>query len=101
MTAGERGGRFLDELARRVVLGALTICVVLDPGCLVLGGEIGRAGGAELAGRVAARLADVSPVPTEVRPAEVPGSAVLAGAVLIALDAAQNDLFGPPVPATS
>jgi hypothetical protein len=49
---------------------------------------------------VAARLAQLSPVRTEVRPAEVAGSAVLAGAVLTALDAAHADLFGPPVPAS-
>jgi predicted NBD/HSP70 family sugar kinase len=100
LAAGQRGTRFLDELATRIALGALAICVVLDPGCLVLGGEIGRAGGRELADRVAARLAERSPVPTEVRAAEVPGSAVLAGAVLTALDAAHADLFGPPVMAT-
>jgi predicted NBD/HSP70 family sugar kinase len=99
LDAGERGARFLDELADDVALGALAICVVLDPGCLVLGGEIGRAGGPELAGRVAARLAELSPVRTQVRAAEVPGSAVLAGAVLTALDAAHADLYGPPVPA--
>jgi predicted NBD/HSP70 family sugar kinase len=98
--AGERGARFLDELAGNVVLGVQAVCVVLDPGCVVLGGEVGRAGGPELAARVAARLRALSPLPTEVRAAEVPGSAVLAGAVLTALDAAQADLFGPPVSAT-
>jgi len=100
LAAGQRGTLFLDELATSIALGALAICVVLDPGCLVLGGEIGRAGGRELAGRVAARLAGRSPGPTEVRAAEVPGSAVLAGAVLTALDAAHADLFGPPVSVT-
>jgi predicted NBD/HSP70 family sugar kinase len=97
--AGRPGERFLDELAGNVAVGAAAICVVLDPGCLVLGGEVGRAGGPALAERVAARLAGISPVHTEVRAAEVPGSAVLAGAVLIAQDAAQADLFGPRVPA--
>jgi predicted NBD/HSP70 family sugar kinase len=96
--AGERGRRFLDALAANVALGALAICVVVDPGFLVLGGEVGRAGGQELAGRVAARLAELSPLRTEVRAAEVRGSAVLAGAVLTALDAAHRDLYGPPLP---
>jgi predicted NBD/HSP70 family sugar kinase len=100
LIAGERGGRFLDELADRVAIGALAICVVLDPGCLVLGGEVGRAGGRALADRVAARLAKLSPLRTEVRAGEVPGSAVLAGAVLTALDAAYAYLFGPPVSAS-
>jgi predicted NBD/HSP70 family sugar kinase len=94
LTAGPRGDRFLDELADHVALGAQAICLVLDPGCLVLGGEVGRAGGRQLADLVAARLAELSPLPTEVRPAQVPGSAVLAGAVLTALDAVHADLFG-------
>lgn len=37
---------------------------------------------------------------TEVRAEQVPGSAVLAGVVLTALDAAYADLFGPPVSAS-
>jgi predicted NBD/HSP70 family sugar kinase len=96
LAAGQRGEAFLDELAGSIALGALAICVVLDPGCLVLGGELGRAGGAALAERVAARLAERSPVRTDVRASEVPGSPVLTGAVLTALDAARTDLFGPP-----
>lgn len=96
LAAGDRGERFLTELADHIALGAQAICQVLDPGCLVLGGEVGRAGGQRLADRVAARLARLTPLPTEIRPAQVPGSAVLAGAVLTALDAVHADLFGPP-----
>ena len=40
-----RAGQFLDELARRVALGAVAVCTVIDPGLVVLGGEIGLAGG--------------------------------------------------------
>ncbi|MEU9045348.1 MULTISPECIES: ROK family transcriptional regulator [unclassified Kitasatospora] len=94
--AGEAGGRFLDELAARIALGAASVCVVLDPGCVVLGGEIGRAGGAELAGRVERRLARLSPLSTEVRAGTAGGGAVLAGAVLTAGDAVRRDLFGEP-----
>ncbi|MEV7938013.1 MULTISPECIES: ROK family transcriptional regulator [unclassified Kitasatospora] len=88
------GGPFLDELAARIAVGAASICVVLDPGCVVLGGELGRAGGAELAGRVERRLAELSPLRTEVRPGTAGGGAVLAGAVLTAGDAVRRDLFG-------
>jgi len=95
LAQGEPGYEFLDELAANIALGAHNICVVLDPGCLVLGGQVGRAGGRGLADRVAARLTELSPLPTEVRPSQVTGSAVLAGAVLAALDAARDDLFGP------
>ncbi|GAB7185134.1 ROK family transcriptional regulator [Kitasatospora sp. Ki12] len=90
------GGRFLDELAERIAIGAAGVCVVLDPGCVVLGGEVGRAGGAELAGRVEERLARLSPLSTEVRAGTAGGGAVLAGAVLTAGDAVRRDLFGEP-----
>ncbi|MEK2493270.1 ROK family transcriptional regulator [Kitasatospora purpeofusca] len=93
---GRPGGPFLDELAERIALGTSAICVVLDPGCVVLGGEVGRAGGAELAARVERRLARLSPVRTEVRAGETGGGAILAGAVLTAGDAVRRDLFGEP-----
>ncbi|MFE6870195.1 ROK family transcriptional regulator [Kitasatospora sp. NPDC057692] len=93
---GRPGGPFLDALAERVAVGVSAVCVVLDPGCVVLGGEIGRAGGAELAARVERRLAGLSPLRTEVRPGEAGGGAVLSGAVLTAGDAVRRDLFGEP-----
>ncbi|MFF2144583.1 ROK family transcriptional regulator [Kitasatospora sp. NPDC058190] len=96
LAAGARGEPFLDELAERIALGAAGVCVVLDPGCVVLGGETGRAGGAELAGRVERRLAGFSPLRTEVRAGTAGGGAVLAGAVLTAGDAVRRDLFGEP-----
>ncbi|WP_406208457.1 ROK family transcriptional regulator [Kitasatospora sp. NBC_01560] len=93
---GGPGGPFLDQLAERVAVGAAAVCVVLDPGCVVLGGEIGRAGGAELARRVERRLAGLTPLRTEVRAGTAGGGAVLAGAVLTAGDAVRQDLFGEP-----
>jgi predicted NBD/HSP70 family sugar kinase len=88
-------GRFLDALADRVVLGAAAVTSVLDPGCLVLAGEVGRAGGEVLAERVQARLARMSPLPTEVRASSLGGGAVLRGALLTARDRAQEELFAP------
>ncbi len=94
VAAGPAGEPFLDALAEKVALGASAICVILDPGFLVLGGEVGRAGGSALADRVAARLAALSPLRTEVRAGTAGGSAVLGGAVLTASDAVCRDLFG-------
>ncbi|WP_069814062.1 ROK family transcriptional regulator [Streptomyces sp. TP-A0874] len=85
---------FLDELAGRVAVGVAAVCAVLDPGCVVLGGEVGRAGGAELARRTADRLSRISPLTTEVRVGAMGGAAVLRGAVLTAMDAAQEAVFG-------
>ncbi|WSQ07743.1 ROK family transcriptional regulator [Streptomyces sp. NBC_01231] len=87
--------RFLDVLADRVALGAAAVISVLDPGCVVLAGEIGRAGGDTLARRVQARLTRLSPLPTEVRSSALGGGAVLRGALLTARDRAQDDLFAP------
>ncbi|MFI7385828.1 ROK family transcriptional regulator [Streptomyces sp. NPDC049813] len=90
---------FLDALADRVVLGAAAVVAVLDPGCVVLAGEIGRAGGDALARRVADRLAAMSPLVTQVRAGALGGGAVLRGALLMAREAAQEDVFGPgPAP---
>ncbi|CDR05082.1 ROK family transcriptional regulator [Streptomyces iranensis] len=96
LEAGERGETFLDALAARIALGVAAICAVLDPGCAVLGGEVGRAGGEGLARRVEEHVARLSPLRTWVRAGVVGGGGVLRGAVLTALDATQNELFGAP-----
>jgi predicted NBD/HSP70 family sugar kinase len=74
--AGEpgRAGAFLGELAHRVAVGVASVCVVLDPGLVVLGGEVGQAGGAALADRVAASVASIWPFRPRVVPTGVPGS---------------------------
>ncbi|MFF4357802.1 ROK family protein [Streptomyces sp. NPDC001604] len=88
--------RFLDALADRLAVGVASVVAILDPGCLVLGGEVGQAGGDELAARVAERVRRMSPLPTEVRASALGGSAVLRGALLTARDGAQDELFAPP-----
>lgn len=86
-------GGFLDDLAHRLSLGVAAVAAVLDPGCVVLGGEVGHAGGAELAARVESRLAALSPLRTGVRAGKLGGAAVLSGALITAREAAQDDLF--------
>ncbi|NGO43889.1 ROK family transcriptional regulator, partial [Streptomyces ureilyticus] len=77
--ASGAAGHFLDALADRVAIGAASVIAVLDPGCVVLAGEIGQAGGEALAGRVQDRLTRLSPLPTEVRASSLGGGAVLRG----------------------
>ena len=86
---------FLDALADRLAVGVASVVAILDPGCVVLGGEVGRAGGEPLAARVAERLRRMSPLPTEVRPSTLGGGTVLRGALLTARDRAQDELFAP------
>src|SRR6516165_5747628 len=89
----ERAGRFLDELARRVALGAAAVCTVIDPGLVVLGGEVGLAGGTALAERVAAEVARICPVRPRVVPTAVATEPVLRGALLTAVNQARADLL--------
>ncbi|GGT71086.1 ROK family transcriptional regulator [Streptomyces atratus] len=86
---------FLGALAERLALGAAAIASVLDPGCVLLAGEVGHAGGDALAARVEERLATMSPLRTEVRAGRLGGAAVLRGALLAAREAAQDELFTP------
>ncbi|MEU9977209.1 ROK family protein [Streptomyces sp. NPDC051014] len=87
--------RFLDALAGRIAVGVAAVVAVLDPGRVVLGGEIGAAGGDALATRVEERLRRMSPLATEVRASVLGGEAVLRGALLTARERAQDELFAP------
>lgn len=88
-----QAAEFLRRLADRIAVGAAAVTSVLDPGCVVLGGEVGRAGGEVLARAVGRRLAEISPLPTQVAAATVTGSPVLSGALVTALDAVREELF--------
>ncbi|MEW2511833.1 ROK family transcriptional regulator [Streptomyces sp. NPDC046870] len=92
----DSAARFLRVLADRIAVGAASVVAVLDPGCVVLGGEVGQAGGAMLAGLVEERLRRMSPLVTEVRASSLGGTAVLRGALLTARERAQEELFAPP-----
>ncbi|WP_405935833.1 ROK family transcriptional regulator [Streptomyces sp. NBC_00726] len=94
--AGEGDGEgFLGALADRIALGAAAVASVLDPGLVLLSGEVGHAGGGALAALVEERLAAMSPLRTGVRAGLLGGTAVRRGALLAARDAAQDVLFAP------
>ena len=88
-----RSEAFLGELAHRVAVGVASVCVVLDPGLVVLGGVVGRAGGTALADRVAAGVASIWPSRPRVVPTGVPGEPVLRGAMLAAMAQARAALL--------
>ncbi|HEY2316444.1 MAG TPA: ROK family transcriptional regulator [Streptosporangiaceae bacterium] len=88
-----RAGEFLSELAGRVATGVAAISVVLDPGLVVLGGDVGLAGGTELADRVAAEVGRICPARPDVVPTAVTGGPVLRGAILAAVDQARAELL--------
>jgi predicted NBD/HSP70 family sugar kinase len=89
----ERGGAFLGELAGRVATGVAAISVVLDPGLVVLGGDVGLAGGTALAERVASEVGRICPARPTVVPSAVTGGPVLRGAILAAVDQARSELL--------
>jgi predicted NBD/HSP70 family sugar kinase len=89
----EAGEQFLAELASRVATGVAAICVVLDPGLVVLGGEVGLAGGTSLADLVAAEVGRISPAKPDVVPTGISGGPVLRGAILAAVDQARAELL--------
>jgi predicted NBD/HSP70 family sugar kinase len=91
---GGKGAAFIGELAHRVAIGVAAVCVVLDPGLVVLGGPVGNAGGAELAGRVAAEVPALCLARPAVLPTAVSGEPVLLGAVQSALAQARAQLLG-------
>ena len=97
ITAGTRGGPLLDEVARRLALGVAASCVVLDPPLIVLAGEVGKAGGTALAERVQHEVAAIAPVSPRVTATEVESEPVLHGALLTALDAVRDEVFGSTV----
>ena len=88
-----RGDALLTELAARVATGVAAVCVVLDPGLVVLGGEVGRAGDSALAQRVAAEVGRICPARPTVVPTGVTGGPVLRGAILAAVDQARGELL--------
>ncbi|MER7205531.1 ROK family transcriptional regulator [Streptosporangium sp. NPDC000239] len=90
-------GGFLDELAGRLAVGVAAVAVVLDPGLIVLSGDIGRAGGKVLAARVEEAVARVCPSQPRVVVSEVMGNSVLRGALVSALNQAREQVFSETV----
>ncbi|HEV7934716.1 MAG TPA: ROK family transcriptional regulator [Actinomadura sp.] len=89
----ERGGAFLDELAARISYGVASVNIVLDPGLIVLAGDLGRAGGRPLARRIEEAVARICPTRPQVTVTEVQGNPVLRGAVHAALVRAREEVF--------
>ncbi|MGH3399260.1 MAG: ROK family transcriptional regulator, partial [Streptosporangiaceae bacterium] len=89
----QRGSAFVAELALRMATGVAAISVVLDPGLVVLGGDVGRAGGMELASRVETEVGRICPAHPQVVPTAVTGGPVLRGAILAAVDQARRTIL--------
>ncbi|MGJ6960841.1 ROK family transcriptional regulator [Streptosporangium sp. G11] len=88
---------FLDELAGRLAVGVAAVAVVLDPGLIVLSGDVGRAGGDALAARVQDAVARFCPSQPRVVVSRVRGNPVLRGALVSALQQAREQVFSDTI----
>ncbi|GAA2790768.1 ROK family transcriptional regulator [Nonomuraea dietziae] len=88
---------YLKEVAGRLAVGVAAIAVVLDPGLIVLSGDLGRAGGPALAERVEQAVAKVCPSQPRVAATAVAGNPVLRGALVAALEQAREQVFSDTV----
>ncbi|GAA3758579.1 ROK family transcriptional regulator [Salinactinospora qingdaonensis] len=91
--AGSKGEEFLSELAGRIARGVASVCVVLDPDLVVLGGEVPKSGGTDLARRVAQAASQIGPNVSQVSLSGIEGNPVLRGAFLAALEQAREEVF--------
>jgi predicted NBD/HSP70 family sugar kinase len=97
LAVAERRAGFLDAVAARLAVGVAAVTVVLDPGLIVLAGDVGRAGGPELAARVEEAVAKVCPSRPTVVTTGVAGNPVLRGALVAALEQAREQVFSDTV----
>lgn len=93
VSAGASGGPFLDELATRLAYGVASVTIVLDPELILISGELGRAGGERLVGRIQEAVGRICPTRPRVALSEVLGNPVLRGALLAALATAREEVF--------
>ncbi|MGI5201109.1 ROK family protein [Spirillospora sp. CA-108201] len=96
--AGARAERALTELATRLGATLATVVAVLDPGLVVLTGEVLRAGGEPLRARVEQHLHSLTIPRPGVRLSTVQGNPVLAGALQQALRETRDEVFTTTAP---
>lgn len=84
---------FLTELATRISFGVSAVTIILDPGLIVLAGELAVAGGQPLADLVSAAVARICPTRPHVTVTQMNGDPVLRGALHAALEQAREEVF--------
>ena len=97
--AGVTGGfeEYVGTVAGRLAVGVAAVSVVLDPGLVVLSGDVGSSGGTALAELVQQATATMCPTAPQVVPTGVTGNPVLRGALVAALDVAREQIFSDTV----
>jgi predicted NBD/HSP70 family sugar kinase len=88
-----RAAGVVQEVARRLGIAIATVCAVIDPELVVLGGGIGS--NAALAGPVRATVAALLPLSARIETSRLGDRAALYGAVAVALRRARSEVFSP------
>ena len=83
----------VDAEARRIALAIAVVAPVLNPELVILGGGVARDNGDQLLDPLQRELRGLSPFRPRIVVSELGEEAVLAGAVAISLEAAQERLF--------
>ena len=83
--------RAVENAARHIGLAIATVCAVMDPALVVLGGGIGS--NAVLLPQVRSMVASLVPLPARIETSLLGEQAALYGAISIALRAARQQLF--------
>ncbi len=91
---GQRAAAAVDELAARLATGLAVIGSVLDPGLVVLAGDVLQAGGEPLRSRIETELHTIAIGRPRLKICSVEGNPVLLGALHLALSAARKAVFG-------
>jgi predicted NBD/HSP70 family sugar kinase len=91
----------LEEYAHRLALALATVTGILDPGLIVLTGDIPAAGGEALRARTERALHSYTLPRPPVRLSSIEGNPVLAGALLQALEQARLKIFSRTLPVPS
>ena len=86
--------QFMDALAIRIAVGLAAVIAVLDPPRVVLAGDVGQAGGGQLADAVMAAMRQLSVLETSVVATGVSDDAVLLGALDAGLGTVRASLLG-------
>jgi predicted NBD/HSP70 family sugar kinase/DNA-binding transcriptional ArsR family regulator len=84
---------FLTAVADRIAVGLAAVVAVLDPPLVVLGGELGRAGGPALRDAVAAAMRRAAPLETTIATTSIDDDAVLLGGLETGLAAVREALI--------
>jgi len=92
-TGAEVATTFLTALADRIAVGLAAVVAVLDPPLVVLGGDLGQAGGGALAEAVSVAMRRVAPLETTIAPTSIDDDAVLLGALEAGLAAVREALI--------